>query len=71
MSRAVAKAAGADLADLDEFDGEIVDAETIDNRIPGSCCCHQMCRRTILRLPCTELLQLCWILRHKLHGCRG
>lgn len=35
MARQTARAQGtAELADLDDFDGQVVDAEVIDNRIP-------------------------------------
>lgn len=34
MARATAQAQGAELADLDDFDGQVIDAEIIDNRIP-------------------------------------
>ncbi len=34
MARATAQAQGAELADLDDFDGQVIDAEITDNRIP-------------------------------------
>ena len=50
LAHQVARAQGtAELADLDDFDGQIVDAEVIDDRIPVTVRrCHQMpCMRNM------------------------